>query len=771
MKCFLFSLVTLISVSFYSQTSLCFSEPYFRAVGPGLQSLTSADLNNDGFPDIITTDRGIDSISVLINSGNGILFSRSDYLVGNLPEKVIAVDFNGDGNKDLAVATNTMLNASIVSLVYVLIGSPTGTFSAATNYTVSGGSNTLVSGDFNVDGKFDLAVGGYVNISFLNGNGNGAFSQAYTMPTLSDMTPYDMVTHDFDSDGKTDLAFIDVITTDQMYVYRYGHALSQPISFGIGNCMSLTSGDYNKDGNLDIAACGMDMTSVLFGLGGGQFSSAVTYTLQGAQESHGILSLDMNNDSNLDLVICEAQDRLYVLYGSANGLFNVSPVIYFTGTGTMPWAITAADFNIDGKIDFATANPNLNSISVLLNGVQPNITISPLNSNICIGSAVSLQAIGANAYSWNTGETTSLNHQTPITNTNYTVTGTSINYCSNSQTVNVAVDPTCADVWPGDANSDGTADNLDVLELGLHYTQTGPARATISNSWQSYFSNNWSGTITNGKNLNHSDCNGDGTINDNDTLAIYTNYGLTHAFKGNSQTVTNPQLIIVPDQAAVVKGTWGTASVYLGDAANPINNINGVAFTVNFDNTLIETNSVWIEYPNSFIEASNLHFIKLDFGNNNLFTATTHTVSNNVSGNGLIAVLHYQIKSSLTTDQVLNLGIVQANQSDASGTIVSLTSGTATLMAMGSSVGINELSIGNLISAVPNPASSVVLISSTSDLERVEIVNLTGQVLISEVTGEKTHRLNVEGLANGVYFIKAYTGSKQVVLKKLVIQK
>ncbi len=328
-------------------------------------------------------------------------------------------------------------------------------------------------------------------------------------------------------------------------------------------------------------------------------------------------------------------------------------------------------------------------------------------------------------------------------------------------------------VWPGDANSDGIADNLDVLELGLHYTHTGPARMVISNAWQATFADYWNGNITNGKNMNHSDCNGDGMIDANDTLAIYTNYGLTHAFKAGQQVTLNTQLSIVPDQPAVTKGTWGSASVYLGDASNTVSNINGLAFTVNFDNSLIETNSVWIEYPPSFINTANqnLTFKKLDFANNALYTATTHTMSNNVNGNGLIAKLHYQIKSSLAADQLLSLGITGANQSTASGTIVPLTSGTATVLATTTVIGVKELVANSALTISPNPANTTVSISSTTDLEKVEIINLTGQVLISEAANAKTHRLNVEGLANGVYFVKVYNNSEQVVLKKLVIQK
>lgn len=326
-------------------------------------------------------------------------------------------------------------------------------------------------------------------------------------------------------------------------------------------------------------------------------------------------------------------------------------------------------------------------------------------------------------------------------------------------------------IWPGDANSDGLADNLDVLELGLHYTQTGAPRASTSNAWQSFFANNWIGTITSGKNLNHSDCNGDGTINNDDTLAIYNNYGLTHSFKPAQTNTVNPQLSIVPDQATVTKGSWGTASIYLGDASTNINNINGLAFTVDFENTLIETNSIYIEYQNSFLDAGqNLYFRKLDFANSKIFTATTHTINNNVSGFGKIATLHYQIKSTLTTDQTLNLGISQANQSDVSGTIVPLTSGTGTLLAMASSVGLQELN-GSLISISPNPTNGSLTINSKTESQKVEVVSITGQVLMSEIPTNVSHTLHLENLSNGIYFVNVYQNNRVVKREKIVLNK
>ncbi|MES2513375.1 MAG: FG-GAP-like repeat-containing protein [Bacteroidota bacterium] len=762
----------LVAFNSFSQTSpLCFSEPKFRGVGSSPEGLISGDFNNDGFPDIATTNYGSDSITVLLNSGNGISFNRYDYMVGNLPTQIINADFNADGSQDLAVSTSTMLAGTVISLVYVLEGSPTGTFGVATSYTVSGGSLTIATGDFNIDGKIDLAVGGYVNTSFLDGYGDGTFSQSYNRPTT--ILPYEMVASDFNGDGATDLAYMEngagTYGFNHLMVYKFGMGLNTPIFLG-GDNRSITSGDFNNDGIIDLATCGLDLSFVIFGLGNGQFGSVSSYTLPGASGS-GIVSVDINSDSDVDLIVLDENGYIYILYGSPTGTFAVSSTKFTVGALSMPWTIASADFDVDGKIDFVTANTNLNNVSVLLNRVKPNITINSSSNSVCIGSGVTLQVNGAYTYSWSTGDTTVVNYQIPNVDVNYSVIGTGINYCVDTQTINVFVDNSCADVWPGDANSDGVADNLDVLELGLHYTQTGAPRATTSNIWQSYFSNNWTGTITNGKNLNHIDCNGDGTINANDTLAIYNNYGLTHAFKPVQTNTVNPQLSIVPNQPGVVKGAWGTASVYLGDAINSINNINGVAFTVDFDNTLIEPSNMYIEYQNSFIDAGqNLDFRKLDFANGKIYTATTHTVNSNVSGNGKIATLHYQIKSALTTDQVLTLGISHANQSDASGAITPLTSGTGTLLAMGASVGLQELN-GNNISVSPNPTNGSLTIHSKTELQKIEVVSITGALLLTETPTALFYTLNLENFANGIYFVNVYQNDRVVKREKIILNK
>jgi hypothetical protein len=221
----------------------------------------------------------------------------------------------------------------------------------------------------------------------------------------------------------------------------------------------------------------------------------------------------------------------------------------------------------------------------------------------------------------------------------------------------------------------------------------------------------------------------------------------------------------------VVKGNWGTASVYLGDATTNINNINGVAFTVDFDNTLIEPNSIWLEYQNSFIDASpNLYFRKLDFANSKLFTASTHTVSNNVNGFGKIATLHYQILSSIATDQVLNIGLSQANQSSATGIITPLSTNTGTLMAIGASVGVKESLISGGMLVSPNPTNGLLNISFNTIPQntKIELYNSIGALVLSETMNNKTNAINVMDLSSGIYFMKVLEGNKVVAVKKVV---
>ncbi|MDF2451668.1 MAG: hypothetical protein K0S26_1172 [Bacteroidota bacterium] len=704
------------------------------------------DFNNDGNVDILIPNDMFNNIIVKFGNGAGAFPTSTSAVVGSAPLSTTVADFNNDNFDDVATIINTAQQLSIS------MNNGAGQFLTAVTYTANARPFIVRSGDLNKDGNIDLVIANFTSggtqgtVRLLYGNGTGTFPTQTSVIFNGTVAPQGMVLEDINNDSYLDVAVSHETTAPLSFITLYysdgAGGLKPPVYYyNTNKSYDVAFVDYNGDGVKDMISADKKIQglSILFGR-----TPVINFGIS-------------------DTTICAGMPVTLTPGGAVTYTWSgvTPPTGAFTPTTTTTYTLVG-----ENACGFGTNQLTINVIQS-----TPTLSVTQISTTVCEGSSVQVQASVSDNYTWFNGATT---QSISIVGYNDSlVTVSSVNICGvATSSLAIITNTLCQDVWPGDANSDGVADNLDVLELGLHFTQTGSARSTTSNTWQSYFANNWTGTITTGKNLNHSDCNGDGIINADDTLAIYNNYGLNHAFKPVQTATVNPQLTVIPDQSSVVKGSWGTASIYLGDATNNINNINGVAFSINFDNSLIETNSVWLEYPSSFINASNqnLHFRKLCFGTNTLYTATTHTVSNNVTGNGLIAILHYKIKSSLVTDEILNIGISQANQSNASGVISPLTSGTGTLMTIGSSVGFHELN-GSIVSISPNPTNGFLTVKSKTDLQKIEVLSITGQAMLTEIPASTSHMLNLESFANGIYFVNVYQNDRIVKREKVVLNK
>lgn len=132
------------------------------ALGVNLQGIVVADFNGDGKLDVAVTDSVANTVIVLLGNGDGTFGAPLTIPVGTAPVAIIAADFNNDRKLDLAVLNSAIIGYDNVGYgsVTLLLGNGDGTFTQTSGspYPVGQGPCALVAGDFNGDGKLDLAV-------------------------------------------------------------------------------------------------------------------------------------------------------------------------------------------------------------------------------------------------------------------------------------------------------------------------------------------------------------------------------------------------------------------------------------------------------------------------------------------------------------------------------------------------------------------------------------------------------------------------------------
>jgi FG-GAP-like repeat len=215
-------------------------------------------------------------------------------------------------------------------------------------------TNSLVTGDFNADGKLDLAVSTGSTLSILLGKGDGTFNVTTSSTTAQFVGT--LVTGDFNGDGNLDFAFPDPNTS--LLHLLAGHrdgTFTEVSTTKVGaNPVWVAAADFNGDGNLDLAVVNQadGSVSILLGNGDGTFSSKPTVKV--GTTPNAITIADVNGDGKLDLAVVNSDSNsVSVLLGAGDGTFTLksSP-----STGTSPFGIVASDFNGDGKVDLAVTN-------------------------------------------------------------------------------------------------------------------------------------------------------------------------------------------------------------------------------------------------------------------------------------------------------------------------------------------------------------------------------------------------------------------------------
>jgi len=317
---------------------------------------------------------------------------------------------------------------------------------------------------------------------------------------------------------------------------------------------------------------------------------------------------------------------------------------------------------------------------------------------------------------------------------------------------------TASCVWPGDTDNDGIANNFDLLPIGQHYGTGGLTRTNATINYNCQPSLNW-GTSVLGMptvDLKHVDTDGNAIINSNDTNAIILNWTQTH-LRNSSIFLTGIDLYV--DTIITTPGAMVRLPIILGSTTVP--NGYGIAFTVNYDPTGMDTNTVSIDFDNSWLGTINSDMIGIQkdfYHQGQIEAALTRINQIPVTGSGAIAHINFTIKDDvLPRSPFLRLAfnITNIRFIDPFGTIIPVT-GVPTQIVVTNGFSSTEAIFSkqeNPLTVSPNPTTGQIQIQSLVEkIETISIYNLTGTLLYKkEAINALNTTLDLKTLPKGVY--------------------
>ena len=371
--------------------------------GNGPAALVVGDFDGDGNLDLAEANSADQTVSIRLGNGDGTFGGRNSYAVSLLSNslKALAVgDFDGDGIPDLGVLGNTAASGA----VNILKGNGAGAFSNVTTsgIAVGDGPSALVPGDFDGDGDLDFAVANLTDntISIMRGNGSGTtFTAAVGSPfsTGAATSPAAIAVGDFNGDGKIDLA---VAESNKNRVDIFKGNGDGTFSLLAGSPatgtkpVSIVAGDFNADGKLDFAVTNQssNTTTVMLGSGTGTVFTAATlspfFTGTGTTTPVAIATGDFNGDGTSDLAVANSnKDNVGILLNQLTDTASVSITgISVPGDGTANHTIQAS---YAGDANFAASTDTL---SLRTSNISTTTLLSTSTTTPSFGQQVVLTA-------------------------------------------------------------------------------------------------------------------------------------------------------------------------------------------------------------------------------------------------------------------------------------------------------------------------------------------------------------------------------------------
>ncbi|PCH65338.1 MAG: hypothetical protein COC01_09840 [Bacteroidetes bacterium] len=452
-------------------------------------------------------------------------------------------------------------------------------------------------------------------------------------------------------------------------------------------------------------------------------------------------------------------------FGDGGSSFATNPVYTYNVPGTYDVKLVGYYFD----------NPDSTAKTAYITVVD-SLSLD-LGNDTTTSNSITLDAgnTGASSYNWSTGSV----NQTIVADSSGTYWVAVTNACGTlSDTINITVSATDS-VWPGDVNYNGIANVWDILSIGVAYNTTGPPRDSIDTKWKGHDAQNWSPAFNNGTNYKHADCDGNGTIEVADALAISANYGKTHA-KSSIQTnykPGNPDLYFEILDNDIAPGTLVEISIQLGRDTVLANSVCGIAFSVLYNAELIDSGTVKMDFDTSWIgdiADTSLLTIEQDlFLQERIDIGLIRTNQKDTSGFGEIAKLRYVVTDNISGKTLIR-DTIQLSFSNV--VVISCNEDTVPVNTL-----INEIIIVDTTLAIsedpkwdtginiyPNPVNHLLKIEHTGvQINFISLYDPFGKLLYMGSLINNT--LDLSTYPSGLYYLLVHTSNSRIMSKISVI--
>jgi len=352
------------------------------AGGSQLQRLTVADFSGTGKPDIAVVNTEGGFMQLLYNDGTGHFHLKNSYDTGNTPSDVETADLNGDGHLDLVET------ASADGTLGARLGNGDGTFQALQTYKVGANPQRVLLLDVNGDGKLDAVTvnAGDNSVSVLLGNGDGTFQAARDYPAGPNLV--DIAAGDMNHDGKLDLVVANAVVNTVGILRGNGDgSFRAPATyFASAQVNGLAVGDLEHSGFPDVVTIGGNMAVLRNDHKGGLIVPTLDPTTDTSRDLYAATGVrvslaDIRHINRLDALIADSSNsQLVVFKDIGGGLFDQASTTF--PTCGAPRSLATADLNADGHLDVVVSCSSSSAVGVMLGNGQGAFLATPYPAEI-----------------------------------------------------------------------------------------------------------------------------------------------------------------------------------------------------------------------------------------------------------------------------------------------------------------------------------------------------------------------------------------------------